>query len=147
MQTIEDFGSGAIVNGSGSVHLDPAFAQTIDGGGYQVFLTADGDNRGLYVAQKTATGFVVRDTQGGRSSLAFDYRVVARQYGHAAERTSVAASAEAFGAPRMGPSAAAPARPPLGEPRHLKTAPFERSSRDPFALPLVAAGLPQRLGH
>ncbi len=147
MQTIEDFGSGAIVNGTGSVRLDPAFAQTIDGSGYQVFLTADGDNRGLYVAQKTATGFVVRETQGGRSSLAFDYRIVAREYGHAAERTSVASSATAFGAPRLGPSAAAPARPPLAEPRNRKTGAWDHGPRDPFALPRVAAGLGQRLGH
>ncbi|HMD03330.1 MAG TPA: hypothetical protein VKG44_10245, partial [Candidatus Baltobacteraceae bacterium] len=101
MQTIEDFGSGAILNGSGSVHFDAAFADTMDAsGGYQVFLTPDGDSRGLFVASKTPAGFTVRESQGGRSSISFDYRIVAKRNGHASDRLAVAHSAADFGEPR-----------------------------------------------
>ena len=76
--TLEDTGSGALVNGSGFVRFDSSFARAIDASrGYRVLITPDGDNRGLFVAYKGPAGFAVREAQGGRSSLAFDYRVVA----------------------------------------------------------------------
>ena len=80
--TLEDVGSGHIVAGHGSIQFAADFARTIDArSGYQVFLTPGGDNRGLYVANKTAAGFEVSEAQGGRSSISFDYRVVARPAG------------------------------------------------------------------
>jgi hypothetical protein len=45
--------------------------------GYRVFVTPEGDSKGLYVA-KAAGGFFVREQQGGRSTLPFDYRIVAK---------------------------------------------------------------------
>ncbi|HEY7980612.1 MAG TPA: hypothetical protein VID19_03945, partial [Candidatus Eremiobacteraceae bacterium] len=42
------------------------------------FVTPDGDNNGLYVTGKSAHGFIVREARGGRSTLAFDYRIVAK---------------------------------------------------------------------
>jgi len=36
-----------------------------------------GDTRGLYVSVKAPSGFQVRETEGGHSSLGFDYRIVA----------------------------------------------------------------------
>jgi hypothetical protein len=62
--------------------LDTTFAQTINAGmEYHVFLTPTGNCRGLYVAQKTANGFEVRELLGGKSNTAFDYRIVARRRG------------------------------------------------------------------
>ena len=78
----EDFGSGELKGGAAEVSLDPAFAQTVTPqAGYHVFLTPNGDCRGLYVAQKTATGFVVRELGGGNSNVAFDYRVIVKRKG------------------------------------------------------------------
>jgi hypothetical protein len=80
--SIEDVGTARLTNGEGTVRFDPTLASTIDAGrGYQVFLTPDGDTRGLYVAAKYEAGFVVREAEHGRSSLYFDYRVVAHPYG------------------------------------------------------------------
>jgi hypothetical protein len=88
--TIEDTGSAQLVNGLAYVALDPAFAQTIDPRvAYHVLLTPDGDTRGLFVASKGPNGFVVREVQGGRSSLTFDYHLYASAFGHAAERMVV----------------------------------------------------------
>ena len=80
--TIEDTGTSRLMNGEGAVRFDAAFARTLDlRQGYQVFLTPDGDTRGLYVAAKYDGGFIVRETEHGRSSIDFDYRVVAHPYG------------------------------------------------------------------
>ena len=80
--SMEDVGNAQLVNGSATVALAADFRQTIDASSpYAVFLTPYGDNRGLYIASRTANGFVVREAQGGHSSLSFDYRIVARPYG------------------------------------------------------------------
>ncbi len=89
--TVEDSGSAQLVAGAATVRLDPTFASSIDPHvAYRVFLTPDGDTRGLFVATKTPAGFVVRETQGGRSTLAFDYRIIATTLGAAGQRMSVA---------------------------------------------------------
>lgn len=85
--TLEDTGTARLVGGEGTVRFDPALAGAIDPSrGYQVFLTPDGDTRGLYVSAKFEGGFVVRETERGRSSLYFDYRVVAHPYGASDDR-------------------------------------------------------------
>ena len=79
----EDFGSGTLSNGAATIVLDPTFAQTVNTGTeYHVFLTPNGDSKGLYVSQKTATSFDVREQGGGISSIAFDYRIVAKRVGY-----------------------------------------------------------------
>jgi hypothetical protein len=82
MPVLEDYGQAQLVNGAASVRLDPAFAETItDRAPYLVFVTPDGDTNGLYVTNKTTTGFQVREVRGGHSSLTFDYRIVAKPAG------------------------------------------------------------------
>jgi hypothetical protein len=79
----EDFGSGQLSNGTATVSLEPTFRQTVNTDtDYHVFLTPSGDSHGLYVAQKTPTSFEVREQGGGTSSIAFDYRIVARRKGY-----------------------------------------------------------------
>ena len=91
--TIEDFGQGQLVNGEATVRLDPAFADTVDmRKSYLVFITPDGDSRGLYTTQKTASGFVVRENGGGHATLAFDYRIVAKPFGNNSPRLPSAPS-------------------------------------------------------
>jgi hypothetical protein len=75
----EDFGSGEIADGRAEVKLDPEFAAVVQVDEYHVFLSPEGDSNGLYVAGKDSSGFEVREQQGGRSSLPFSYRVVARR--------------------------------------------------------------------
>jgi hypothetical protein len=80
--TIEDTGTSRLLNGEGTVRFDQAFASAIDPSrGYQIFLTPNGDTRGLYVSAKYEGGFIVRENEHGRSSVYFDYRVVAHPYG------------------------------------------------------------------
>jgi hypothetical protein len=78
----EDAGSGQLVNGSTRVDLDPTFAQTVNTGvPYHVFLTPSGDCKGLYISQRSATSFEVRELAGGTSNVAFDYRIMAKRNG------------------------------------------------------------------
>jgi len=79
----EDFGSGQLSGGRAEVKLEPKFVTTVNSSmDYHVFLTPNGDSRGLYVARKTATSFEVREQGGGISSIAFDYRIVAKRKGY-----------------------------------------------------------------
>jgi hypothetical protein len=79
----EDFGSGQLSGGSATISLDPAYASTVDTSeAYRVFLTPNGDCKGLYVAGKTAGGFEVHELGGGTSSVPFDYRIVAKRRGY-----------------------------------------------------------------
>jgi len=109
-ETTEDFGSAELLNGTAVVALGADFKQTIDGSSpYMVFLTPYGETNGLYVASRTAAGFVVRETHGGRSNVTFDYRIVARPYGtRLARLPHVAANPQLRGHRPGGPRIAVP---------------------------------------
>jgi len=79
----EDFGSGQLSRGVATIRLEPTFAQTVNLDiDYHVFLTPNGDCKGLYVSRKTSTSFEVRELGSGRSAIAFDYKIVARRKGY-----------------------------------------------------------------
>lgn len=83
----EDFGSGHLGGGTASIALEPIFAQTVDtASDYHVFLTPEGDCRGLYVTNKSARGFEVHELGGGQSNVAFAYRIVALRRGYESVR-------------------------------------------------------------
>ncbi|KAF6697959.1 hypothetical protein CN975_28475 [Bacillus cereus] len=75
----EDFGIGELDRGKTTVHLDPDFAMMVSTDSYHIFLTPEGDSKGLYISKKTPTSFEVRESQEGSNSLSFSYRVVARR--------------------------------------------------------------------
>jgi hypothetical protein len=75
----EDFGKGTLVAGAACVTLDPDFVSVVENDDYHVFLTPNGNSKGLYVDAQTPGSFEVREQEGGTSSLAFNYRVVARR--------------------------------------------------------------------
>jgi hypothetical protein len=78
----EDAGSAQLSNGSAVIQLENMFGQAVNTGiDYHVFLTPNGDCKGLYVSQKSATSFEVHELGGGTSSIAFDYRIMAKRKG------------------------------------------------------------------
>jgi len=92
----EDFGSGMLANGAAVVNLDPTFAQTVNTKTeYHVFITPKGESEGLYVVNKTAAGFEVREGHGGRSNIGFDYRIVGRRLGYENVRMEDVTAAQA----------------------------------------------------
>jgi hypothetical protein len=74
----EDFGAAKLKGGRAVVTLDEDFAKVIKRG-YHVFLAPEGDCRGLYVRRKSVVSFEVREVMGGKSSIAFSYRIVGRR--------------------------------------------------------------------
>jgi hypothetical protein len=86
--TIEDFGEAQLTNGSAYVRFDGRFAGTMARGlSYLVFITPEGMTQGtICVTQRTSSGFAVRENQGGRSSVPFAYRIVAKPFGNQAPR-------------------------------------------------------------
>jgi hypothetical protein len=84
---IEDNGEAQLVNGAAYVRVDPGFANVVDQrSNYSVSITPEGNSNGLFVTQKTLNGFAVRENNGGRSTLAFEYRIVAKPFGSTAKR-------------------------------------------------------------
>jgi hypothetical protein len=75
----EDFGRARLARGKAYVELDRDFAALVRRTDYYVFLTPEGDGRGLYVSRKGSTGFEVREQHEGTGTVAFSYRVVARR--------------------------------------------------------------------
>jgi hypothetical protein len=74
----EDFGTAKLEGGRAVVKLDADFAKVITRD-YRVFLTPEGDCRGLYVRRKSPASFEVRELMGGESAIAFSYRIVGRR--------------------------------------------------------------------
>jgi hypothetical protein len=120
----EDFGTAQLTGGTARVTIEPLFAATVRTDQYHIFLTPHGDSKGLYVSAVDAAGFTVREQQGGSSTLAFNYRVVARRKDVAAlrlaqvqppeqSRLSALVAAQEQRAPRIQGVAARPVSPPL----------------------------------
>jgi hypothetical protein len=79
---VEDVGEAQLANGRAYVPIEARFGDAIDRhASYLVFVTPEGDCHDLFVTQKTAVGFVVREMRGGRSTLPFQYRIVAKPLG------------------------------------------------------------------
>ena len=75
------------MNGFATVQIESTFAQTVNTDmDYRVFITANGESGNLYVSAKTSQSFEVREAAGGKSNIAFDYRIVARRKGYEAIR-------------------------------------------------------------
>jgi hypothetical protein len=84
-----DYGEGTLAGGRAHVSLDAEFLQTvtIDGGHpMKVFLQLEDDCKGVFVSNKTSTGFDVVELQGGKSSAKFSYRVVCKRKYYEDER-------------------------------------------------------------
>jgi hypothetical protein len=86
----EDFGSASLKSGSASVSLEPLFAESVETDDYYVFLSPEGNCKGLFVTNKSATGFQVQELEGGTSSITFAYRIVALRADVDAPRLAVA---------------------------------------------------------
>jgi len=87
MPTVEDFGEARLVNGQAHVALGADFANVVDRyAAYLVFITPEGDSNGVYVVNKTSSGFDVRENCDGHSTLSFQYRIVAKPYGERGTR-------------------------------------------------------------
>ncbi len=83
---LTDYGQAKLVGGKADVKIDAEFAGIVKTDNYLVFTSPEGDSNGLYVTNKTAQGFSVREQKGGASSLVFSYRIAVKRSDIAAGR-------------------------------------------------------------
>jgi len=82
----EDVGKAKLVGGKADVKLDADFAAIVHSDDYHVFLTAYGNTNGLHVASQGARGFTVEEHNGGKGSLTFSWRGMAKRKDITGER-------------------------------------------------------------
>jgi hypothetical protein len=83
----EDVGRAQLRQGAARVEVDPDFAAVSGlGDDYHVFLTPEGPSNGLYVTDRSSTGFEVREQGEGTSEISFSYRIMTKRADIRAER-------------------------------------------------------------
>ncbi|MDC7995898.1 hypothetical protein [Altibacter sp. HG106] len=78
----EDYGTGTLQNGVANVTIDPILSNNIvvsEQHPLKVFIQLEGDCNGVYVTNKTQSGFTVTELQGGTSSVPFSWHIVANR--------------------------------------------------------------------
>ena|SRR5690554_2200077 len=78
----EDYGIGKLVNGSAQISIDPIFKDAIhvdESHPLKVFIQLEGDCNGVYVTNKSADGFTVKELQNGNSNVSFSWHIVANR--------------------------------------------------------------------
>ncbi len=79
---LEDYGTGQLANGMAIISIDPIFSANIDVNSarpLKVFIQLEGDCNGVYVTNKSANGFTVKELQSGRSNVPFSWHIVANR--------------------------------------------------------------------
>ena len=102
----QDYGSGSLVNGNAHISLDPIFSKNIvvnSNHPLRVFIQLEGDCNGVYVTNKTANGFDVKELAGGSSSIPFTWTVVANRADLILEDGSISPFSQERFAPAQGP--------------------------------------------
>jgi hypothetical protein len=78
----QDYGVGQLKNGVATITLDPILTKNIfvdEKHPLKVFIQLEGDCNGVYVTNKTATGFTVKELRNGRSNTSFSWQIVANR--------------------------------------------------------------------
>ena len=79
---LEDYGTGRLVNGTATISIDPILMNNIvvdQSHPLKVFIQLEGDCNGVYVTNKSASGFTVKELQNGTSNVSFSYHIVANR--------------------------------------------------------------------
>ena len=78
----QDYGVGQLDNGQARINLDPILKKSLHIDGQhplKVFVTLEGDCNGVYVTNKSADGFTVKELQNGTSNVPFSWQIVANR--------------------------------------------------------------------
>jgi hypothetical protein len=84
-----DYGEGQLIDGRVHVALDPEFLQTVTVDAQhplKVFVQLEDDCNGVYITNKSSSGFDVAELQQGQSNARFSYRVVCKRKYYEDER-------------------------------------------------------------
>jgi len=84
-----DYGTGRLTRGRTHIELDATFLETVTidaAHPMMVWVQLEDDCNGVFVSNKSATGFDVVELKDGRSDAAFSYRVVCKRHHYEDER-------------------------------------------------------------
>ncbi len=76
----QDYGIGELKNGEAIITLDPILSKNIrvdEDHPIKIFIQLEGDCKGVFVTNKSSTGFTVKEIQGGRSNVDFSWSIAA----------------------------------------------------------------------
>lgn len=76
----QDFGTGELQNGAAHIDLEDLLAKVIRVDAkhpMKVFIQLEGECNGVYVTNKSAKGFDVKELQGGKANVPFTWQIVA----------------------------------------------------------------------
>ncbi len=76
----QDYGIGKLQNGTATIKIDKTLAKNILVDAehpLKVFIQLEGDCNGVYVTNKSAEGFTVKELQNGNSNVSFSWQIVA----------------------------------------------------------------------
>jgi hypothetical protein len=76
----QDYGIGKLINGRAKITLDPILTKNIQVDKkhpLKVFIQLEGDSKGVFVTDKSKSGFTVRELQDGTSNTPFAWQIVA----------------------------------------------------------------------
>jgi hypothetical protein len=103
----QDYGDGQLVNGKAHIELDPDFAKNVtinEKHPLRVFIQLEDDCYGVYVTNKTKTGFDVIELNGGSSNAKFMWTVTANRADEVDENGNIISKyADVRFAPAPGP--------------------------------------------
>ncbi len=103
----QDYGEGQLVNGKAHIELDPDFAINVtinEKHPLRVFIQLEDDCNGVYVTNKTQTGFDVVELNGGKSNAKFMWTVTANRADEVDENGNIISKyADVRFAPAPGP--------------------------------------------
>lgn len=88
----QDFGVGQLVNGQVRINIDPLLKGSIyvdSEHPLKVYVTLEGECNGIYVTNKSADGFTVKELQGGTSNAAFSWQIVASRADRVAQNGTI----------------------------------------------------------
>lgn len=74
-----DYGQGQLINGKAHIDMDPTFAKNVTINSkhpLRIFTQLEGDCNGVYITNKTTSGFDVIELKGGTSNTYFQWNVV-----------------------------------------------------------------------
>jgi len=95
---LEDYGTAQLQNGVAQVNIDPILANNIlvsNDHPLKVFIQLEGECNGIYVSNKSANGFTVKELKKGTSNTKFSWHIVANRKdvtGRNAEESSIFAN-------------------------------------------------------
>ena len=94
-----DYGEGTLSYGKSHIELDPIYLQTVtinDKHPMKVFVQLNDDCKGIFVSNRTGTGFDVVELQGGISNAHFTYRVICKRMYYEDERLATEEQAKLY---------------------------------------------------